>query len=86
MPAKRDYKKEYKNYHGKPAQRKRRSNRVLSRRKMIAAGKAKKGDGKDVHHKDRNPGNKSMKNMKSVSKHKNRSYSRKGQGRGKRKR
>ena len=72
MPKKRDYKKEYRDYHGKPEQRKRRSNRVLSRRKMIKAGKAKKGDGKDVDHKDRNPENRAMSNLRLQSKKKNR--------------
>lgn len=68
----RDYKKEYRDYHGKPEQRKRRSNRVLSRRKMIKAGKAKKGDGKDVDHKDRNPANRAFSNLRLQSKKKNR--------------
>jgi hypothetical protein len=72
MPKKRDYKKEYRDYHGKPEQIKRRSNRVLSRRKMIKASKAKKGDGKDVDHKDRNPANRAMSNLRLQSKKKNR--------------
>ena len=53
-PSKRDYKHEYKIFHGKAKQRKKRSNRVLARRKMIKKGKAKKGDGKDIDHKDGN--------------------------------
>ena len=52
MPSKnRDYKEEYRRYHSKPEQRKRRSARNKARRKMVALGKARKGDGKDVHHK-----------------------------------
>lgn len=73
---KRNYRKEYDNYHGTAKQRKRRSNRVLSRRKMIASGKAAKGDGKDVDHKDGNPANKSAKNLRLQSKKTNRSYAR----------
>lgn len=53
-PSKRDYKREYRLFHGKAKQRKKRSNRVLARRKMIKKGKAKKGDGKDIDHKDGN--------------------------------
>lgn len=50
MAKARDYKKEYRDYHGKPEQRKRRSQRVLARRKAEKEGKVKKGDGKEVHH------------------------------------
>ena len=39
---------------------------------MVAAGKARKGDGKDVHHKDGNALNNKKKNLKVVSKQKNR--------------
>ena len=49
----RNYKREYKNYHSKPKQRKRRSSRNLARRLM----KAKLGikiRGKDIDHKDKN--------------------------------
>ena len=44
---------------------------------MVKAGRVKKGDGKDVHHKDRNPKNNSKKNLRVVSKSKNRSFKRK---------
>lgn len=49
--AKRDYKKEYKKYGGTAAYRKRRSLRVLARRKLEKQGRVHKGDGKDVDHK-----------------------------------
>ena len=55
MVAKRNYRKEYDNYHSKPEQRKARSSRVQARRKMAKAGLVKKGDGKDVHHTTGNP-------------------------------
>ena len=73
----RNYRKEYDNYHSKPKQRKRRSGRTAARRKMEDAGKVKKGDGKDVHHKDGNPMNNKRSNLKVVSKSKNRSVRRK---------
>jgi ribosomal protein S17 len=44
---KRNYKKEYREYHGKPEQIDNRSKRNSARRKM----KLKKGDGKEVDHK-----------------------------------
>lgn len=75
MPAKkkpRNYRKEYDEYHSKPEQRKRRSSRNLARRKMEKAGRVKKGDGKDVDHKDRNPRNNSTKNLRVQTKKKNR--------------
>lgn len=44
--AKRNYRKEYDNYHSRPEQRARRSKRTVDGRKY-----SPKGDGKDVHHK-----------------------------------
>jgi len=49
MPS-RNYKKEYKEYHSKPEQRKNRSKRNMARRKMMKKGLVKKGDGKEVDH------------------------------------
>ena len=77
MATKRNYKSEYKNYHSKPKQKKRRANRNTARAKMVRAGKARKGDGKDVHHKNRNTKDNRAKNLSVISKRSNRSYSRK---------
>ncbi len=63
-------------YNAKPEQKKRRAARNAARRKMIAAGKARKGDGKDVAHKDNNPKNNSASNLTMQSKSKNRSFPR----------
>jgi hypothetical protein len=77
MPAKkRDYKKEYANYQGKPEQKKNRASRNAARAKMVKAGKAKKGDGKDVAHKNGNPKDNKTSNLTTQSKSKNRSYAR----------
>lgn len=46
----RDYKKEYDEYHAKPEQKKRRAERNAARLKAIEAGRAKRGDGKEVDH------------------------------------
>lgn len=70
---KRNYRKEYDNYHSKPKQRANRSKRVLARRKMEDKGKVRKGDGKDVHHADGNPQNNGDSNLKVLPKSKNRS-------------
>ena len=69
----RDYKKEYKEYHSKPEQKKRRAGRNRARRIMSMLKRVKKGDGKDVHHKDGNPKNNSKKNLRVESKKTNRS-------------
>ena len=51
---KRNYKKEYRNYQGKPDQIKRRAQRNKARRKALKAGRVTKGDGKDIDHPNRN--------------------------------
>ena len=63
----RDYAKEYREYHAKPEQRKRRACRNKSNTIM------KPKTGQDVHHKDGNPCNMSRSNMQNISKSKNRS-------------
>ena len=70
----RNYKKEYANYQSKPAQKKARASRNAARAKMMAGGKVKKGDGKDVHHTTGNPMNNKKLSVKSASA--NRSYPR----------
>ena len=69
---KRNYRKEYDNYHSRPEQRKNRSKRVLARRLMMKLGRVKKGDGKDVDHKDGNPKNNGKSNLRVRSKSSNR--------------
>jgi hypothetical protein len=69
----RNYKKEYANYHSKPEQRKKRSNRNKARRLMIKArGKAAVA-GKDVDHVNRNANDNSINNLRIASKRQNRS-------------
>ena len=72
----RNYRKEYDRYQGTDAQNKRRAGRNKARRLMIRKGKAKKGDGKDVAHKDNNPLNSVAKNIRMESKKSNRSFKR----------
>ena len=69
----RNYRKEYDSYHKRPRQKKRRAARNKGRRLMIKSKRARKGDGKDVDHKDRNPRNNSRSNLRISSKRSNRS-------------
>ena len=71
--AKRNYRREYDTYHARPSQKRRRASRNKARHEAIARGLARKGDGKDVHHKDGNPLNYSRGNLSVISKKKNRS-------------
>lgn len=60
----RDYKKEYREYHGKPEQVKRRQARNGARAKLEKQGRVSPGDGKDVDHKDHNALNNNDKNLR----------------------
>lgn len=73
---KRDYAKEYREYHSKPEQIKRRASRNAARRLLIKKGVVKKGDGKDVDHRNRNPLNNSLANLRVTSQKKNRGWRR----------
>ena len=73
---KRNYPKEYDNYHSSETQKKNRAARNASRSLMVSNGRASKGDGKDVHHRDGNPRNTKSSNLRMTSKANNRSFSR----------
>ena len=47
---KRDYAKEYREYHALPEQKKRRADRNRARRKAEREGRVRKGDGKELDH------------------------------------
>jgi len=72
----RNYAKEYRTYHSKPKQKKRRAHRNAARALMTASGAVRKGDGKDVHHRDRNPANNAKKNLGVSTKKANRGWRR----------
>lgn len=63
-------------YNKKPEQKKRRAQRNAARAKMIKEGKARKGDGKDVAHRNGNPKDNSSSNLTMQSKKENRSFAR----------
>lgn len=79
---KRDYKREYKEYHAAPEQRKNRSERTVARNQAIAEGRAARGDGKDLDHKRplSKGGSNAKSNQRMVSASSNRSFSRNADG------
>ena len=74
----RDYKSEYARYQGTPEQKKKRAERNAARATMIKAGKAHKGDGKEVDHKRtlKNGGTNAKSNLRVISQKKNRGFAR----------
>lgn len=80
MVYQRDYKKEYREHGGTPEQKKRRAARNAARNAAIKAGKVKKGDGKEIDHKDYNPLNNSPSNLRIVDKKTNRTKQPKRKG------
>lgn len=75
MAKARDYKKEYREFHAKPEQKKNRAARNNARKRMEKAGKVRKGDGKDVDHKTplHNGGGNGNGNLRVTSRKANRS-------------
>lgn len=79
MPQKGEFKKgatadsiRQRKYNSKPEQKKRRAERNASRAVMAKAGKVRKGDGKDVDHRNHKTSDKSAKNLSVMSRSKNR--------------
>lgn len=72
----RDYRREYDKYASKPAAKKDRAQRNAARSTMIQAGKASKGDGRDIGHKTAisKGGSNTLGNLFSQSKSENRSF------------
>jgi hypothetical protein len=79
---KRDYKREVALYTSKPEVKKKRAEQNAARRIMEKAGKVHKGDGKDVDHRTAlsKGGGNSKSNLRVVSAHQNRSFSRNADG------
>lgn len=79
MPKKGQYKKgatadsiRQRKYNSSEEQKTRRAQRNAARAKMEKAGKVRKGDGKDVDHRNMNTSDNSMKNLKVMSRSANR--------------
>ena len=69
----RNYANEYASYHSKPAQKKNRASRNSARRSLMKSGRVKKGDKKDVDHKNGNPRDNRSKNLSVMYRSRNRS-------------
>ena len=69
-------KRHYKDYQGKPQQIKNRAQRIAARASMEKAGKVRRGDGKDVDHKQpiRSGGSNAKSNLAVKSKSQNRGW------------
>ena len=81
MPSSKNYKRDYsKNGEGKyqssPKQKKNRAGRNKARRIAERQGIVKKGDGKDIHHRNGNPLDNSAGNTEVRSRSSNRSFRR----------
>jgi hypothetical protein len=79
VPRKNEFKKgatadsiRQRKYNSSPEQKKRRAERNAARAKMEKAGKVRKGDGKDVDHRNHNTKDMSAKNLSVMDKSKNR--------------
>jgi ribosomal protein S21 len=59
-------------YNSKPSSKKDRASRNAARSEAMKAGKVRKGDGKDIDHKDSNPRNNKKGNTQVMSASKNR--------------
>lgn len=73
---KKDHREAEAKYQKSPTQLKKRENRNEARQTLEREGKASKGDGKDVMHKNGNALDNSPSNWKNGSRNKNRSYPR----------
>lgn len=79
MPAKGQFKKgatadsiRQRKYNSKPSSKKDRASRNSARSEAVKAGKVKKGDGKDIDHKNSNPRDNRKGNTQVMSASKNR--------------
>tara|TARA_R100000152_G_C6756625_1_gene180401 strand:+ start:1084 stop:1335 length:252 start_codon:yes stop_codon:yes gene_type:complete len=73
---KRNYKKEYANYHASPLQKKNRASRNAARNALASRVGFARLAGKDVHHRNGNPKDNSPTNLAVTSKRANRSFRR----------
>jgi hypothetical protein len=76
----RDYRAEYDKYQGKPEQIANRTKRNAARREAEKKGLVRKGDGKDVDHRNGNPQDNRPRNLRVVPKSQNRSFARNPDG------
>ena len=68
----RDYKREYAKYHGTEKYKKERASRNKVRRRFERDGKVRKHDGNDIDHRNGNPRDNRMSNLKIMRRSANR--------------
>ena len=68
----RNYKAEYKKYQSSTKSKLDRASRNRARRRLARLGAESKGDGKDIDHRNKNPRDNSMSNLRVTSKKLNR--------------
>lgn len=68
----RNYRKEYDTYQGTPEQKKARASRNAARREAMAEGRVRKGDGKEIDHRNGNPMDNRKSNLQVMSRSANR--------------
>lgn len=79
---KEGYKHDYQTWGSTAKYKTERAARNNARRSAIRSGKAHKGDGTDVHHKNHNPKDNSSSNLTVMSAHKNRGINEKSRKKG----
>lgn len=72
MPLGRNYAMEYNKYHKSAKAKKARASRNGARRKAVATGRVRKGDKKDIDHRDGNPMNNRPSNLRVMKRGMNR--------------
>jgi hypothetical protein len=70
--ANRNYREEYRKYQSSTKSKLDRASRNRARRRLMALGAVSKGDGKDIDHRNNNPRDNSMSNLRVTSKKLNR--------------
>lgn len=68
----RDYDSDYDKFQSSDKAKKERAKRNKNRREALKDGRVRKGDSNDIDHKDGNPNNNSKKNLRVISRSKNR--------------
>ena len=72
MKRTRNYSREYAQFHATPEQKKARASRNAARRELMAEGRVRKGDGRDVDHVNKSPTDNRRSNLRVRSKSANR--------------
>lgn len=81
----RDYSSDYKKFQSSTKAKKDRASRNKARREALKSGRVKKGDGREIDHKNMTPRDNSKKNLRVLTKSKNRGHGKTAPGKKKKK-